>query len=131
MDWSEFASPLGGFQRTDPLLDETLTFSSPLSAQISDWPRERDELRRRLQKTHKEGTPFNYDTTPRFGMNAASEAGTRSDGNGRVYLEEAFVDFWADIAMGCGWVNRGELTFREASWAIVRITDNDLLLTID
>ncbi|WVQ79533.1 hypothetical protein IAT38_001632 [Cryptococcus sp. DSM 104549] len=107
MDWTEFASPSGGFNRTDPLLDVSLTFSQPVSSSISAWPRERDELRKRLHKAQKDAVPFGWDTGVRVGV------------DGRVYVEEAWVDFWADIGMGCGWVEREELTFREANWAII------------
>jgi hypothetical protein len=117
MDWTEFASPSGGFNRTDPLLDVSLTFSPPIGESISDWPKQQEDLRRRLHKTQKEGTPFNYDTAPRVGGQAAPEQG--QDAAGRVYLEEAFVDAWADLMMGAGWVEREELTFKDANWVIV------------
>lgn len=42
------------------------------------------------------------------------------DGKGGVYLEEAWVDVWADLMLGAGWMDSEELTFREANWAIVR-----------
>jgi len=121
MDWSEFASDTGGFNRTDPLLTATLSFAPPISTQISDWPKEREDLRRRLHKSQKDTVPFHYDTTPRFGVEAASggQVATRSDGNGRVYLEEGFVDWWTDLGMGGGRIEREELTFREANWALV------------
>ncbi|WVQ96362.1 hypothetical protein IAU59_003467 [Kwoniella sp. CBS 9459] len=121
MDWSEFASPSGGFHRTDPLLDVSLAFSPPVQNQITDWPKERDELRKRLHKAQKNTVPFNYDTSPRFGANAAPDAvaGARADEKGRVYIEEAFVDCWADLMMGSSWVERNELTFREANWVLI------------
>ncbi|WVF68828.1 hypothetical protein IAT40_003601 [Kwoniella sp. CBS 6097] len=121
MDWSEFASPSGGFNRTDPLLDVSLTFSPPVQNQITDWPKERDELRKRLHKAQKNAVPFNYDTTPRFGANSAPDAvgGARADEKGRVYIEAAFVDCWADLMMGSSWVERDELTFREANWVLI------------
>ncbi|OCF77681.1 hypothetical protein I204_01679 [Kwoniella mangroviensis CBS 8886] len=119
MDWSEFASPSGGFNRTDPLLDVSLTFSAPIEKEITDWPKERDELRRRLHKSQKDSVPFNYDTTPRVGINAFSDANARVDDKGRVYVEEAFVDCWCDLIIGAGWMDREELTFREANWALM------------
>ncbi|ORX38018.1 hypothetical protein BD324DRAFT_608403 [Kockovaella imperatae] len=119
MDWSEFASDSGGFQRTDPLLDASLTFSAPLSESITDWPKERDELHKRLQKSQKEAVPFNYDTTPRVGASVSQDPGSRADGKGRVYLEEAFLDCWADWMMGGGWADREELTFKEANWVLI------------
>lgn len=122
MDWTDFASPTGGFTRTEPFLSASLSFSTPLQAQITEWPKERDELRRRLHKTQKEATPFTHDTTPRVGPAAGFEGG---DAQGRLFLEEAFVDCWTDLLMGAGWVERDELTFKEASWALVSYTVAD------
>ena len=119
MDWSEFASASGGFNRTDKLLQVSLAFSQPISSSITDWPKERDELRKKLQKTQKEATPFHYDTTPKVGIEVAQDPQARADSSGRVYVEEAFLDCWADLMMGSGWVNRDELTFKEANWAFV------------
>jgi hypothetical protein len=119
MDWTEFASPSGGFNRTDPLLDVTLAFSPPISESISHWPQQNEELRRRLHKAQKDATPFHYDTAPRVGEDAAQEKG--ADAEGRVFVEEGFVDVWADLMMGAGWMDREELTFKEANWAIVRV----------
>ncbi|WWC73405.1 uncharacterized protein I206_107372 [Kwoniella pini CBS 10737] len=121
MDWSEFASPSGGFNRTDNVLDVSLTFAQPIEKEITDWPKERDELRRRLHKSQKDSVPFNYDTTPRLGVQAFPDSSVNGsiDEKGRVYLEEAFVDCWADLIVGCGWVDREELTFRESNWAII------------
>ena len=125
--WDDFASPTGGFNRTDPLLDVSLHFSRPLESTIETWPQERQDLSRRLHKVQKEAVPFNYDTTPRIGSSIAnlSELGSPSqslgDEHGRVFVEEAFLDFWADIVVGCGWVDRRELTFRKANWVIVSL----------
>lgn len=120
MDWTDFASPSGGFTRTDPALTTTLTFSAPLKTSIEQWPKERSDLHRRLHKSHKDSVPFNHDTSPRFGDKSGWDGeGEVRDSKGRVYIEEAFVDFWADIALGGGWVHRSELTFRESSWIIV------------
>lgn len=116
MDWSDFAAPSGGFSRTEPFLTASLTFSAPVQSQITEWPKERDELRRRLQKTQKESTPFNHNTTPRTGASASLDG---ADSKGRVYIEEAFVDCWADFMLGSGWTDRDELTFKEASWALI------------
>ena len=119
MDWTEFASSTGGFNRTDPLLDMSLTFSAPLADSITGWPRERDEIAKRLHKAQKDAVPFNYDTTPRVGAAVSQDPGSRADGKGRVYLEEAFVDCWTDWMMGGGWADREELTFKEANWVLV------------
>lgn len=114
MDWSDFAD--GGFTRTESFLTASLTFSAPVQSSITEWPKERDELHRRLHKTQKEATPFNYNTMPRFGRNSGVEG---IDDKGRVYIEEAFIDCWTDFMMGAGWMDRDELTFKEASWALV------------
>jgi hypothetical protein len=53
------------------------------------------------------------------GEDAAQEKG--ADAEGRVFVEEGFVDVWADLMMGAGWMDREELTFKEANWAIVRV----------
>ncbi|KAK8849410.1 hypothetical protein IAR55_004742 [Kwoniella newhampshirensis] len=119
MDWSDFASPAGGFHRTDPLLDISLTFSPPIESSIVDWPKERDELRRRLQKSQKGATPFNYDTTPKIGTSIDSTSVLTGDGQRWAFVEEAFVDCWADLMMGGGWIDREELTYREANWAFI------------
>ncbi|WRT69392.1 uncharacterized protein IL334_006376 [Kwoniella shivajii] len=119
MDWSEFASPSGGFNRTDPHLNASLTFASPIEKEITDWPKERDELRKRLHKSQKESIPFNYDTTPQFGCNAFTNTINKADDKGRVYIEEAFVDCWSDLMLGSSWLDRDELTFREANWALI------------
>ena len=119
MDWTEFASDQGGFNRTDPILDVSLTFSTPLATSISDWPRERAELHRRLHKSQKEATPFHYDTTPRVETEISHDFGGRTDQQGRLFVEEAFLDCWADWMMGAGWTDREELTFKEANWALV------------
>lgn len=133
MDWNEFAAPSGGFNRTDPLLDISLSFSPPISSSIASWPRERDQLAKRLHKAQKDAVPFHYDTLPVFGkdvpflgdddgVNLGGTGGGEQqvDGKGGVYLEEAWVDVWADLMLGAGWMDREELTFREANWAIVR-----------
>jgi hypothetical protein len=126
MDWTDFASSSGGFNRTDPALSTSLTFSAPLTSQITSWPSERDEFRKRLHKAQKDATPFAYDTTPRVGIAAGGGEGQRErergvDEKGRVYVEEAWVDCWADLMMGGGWMEREELTFKEANWALVRV----------
>ena len=130
MDWSEFAAPTGGFSRTDPLLDVSLSFAQPLSASIVEWPKERDELQRRLHKSQKEATPFNYDTSPRIGS-SADDPSVKTDTHGRIYIEEAFVDCWADWIIGGGWMDRDELTFKEANWALVRTWDTRRQLMTD
>jgi len=120
MDWTDFAAPTGGFNRTDLVLDISLSFAAPIHNSITEWPQEREELRRRLHKSQKDATPFAHDMTPRIGVQVTHDPETPSDGKGRVYIEEAFVDCWVDLMMGCGWLDTEELTFREANWAFVR-----------
>ena len=119
MNWSEFASSSGGFSRTDPHLAVSLTFAEPLAESITSWPQERDALQRKLHKSQKDAIPFHYDTTIRIGLGVPSEYGETRDDRGRVWIEEAFMDCWADLMMGAGWVERDELTFKEANWALV------------
>lgn len=123
MNWSDFASADGGFNRTDPLLHASLDFSPPLQTSIKQWPQERQELHRRLHKSHKDAVKFEYDTTPRWGMQVPAEHDLRVDIKGRVWIEEAFVDAWADLLLGCGLVDRDELTFKEANWVLVSSCD--------
>lgn len=117
MDWTDFASSSGGFNLTDPLLDISLTFSPPLISEISEWPVHRQELSHRLQKSQKDAVPFHYDTSIQVGAQAFPEP--RADEKGRIVVEQAFIDFWADLAMGAGWCDRAEITFREANWSFV------------
>lgn len=120
MNWTDFASPSGGLTRTDPALTTTLTFAKPLTNSIEQWPKDRSDLSKRLLRSDKDSVPFHHDTAVRYGEASGWEGeGEVRDSKGRVYLEEAFVDFWADLAVGGGWVERGELTFRESSWALV------------
>lgn len=116
MDWTDFASSAGGFNRTE-LLDISLTFSPPLLSQISEWPVHRQELSHRLHKSQKDAVPFHHDTSIHVGAQAFAEA--RADEKGRIVVEQAFIDFWADLAMGAGWCDRAEITFREANWVFV------------
>ena len=119
MDWTDFAADGGGFSRTDPHLAVSLTFAEPLANSIASWPSERDILQRKLHKSQKEAIPFHHDTSIRLGMDVDSDQGETRDEKGRVWIEEAFVDCWADLMMGAGWVEREELTFKESNWAIV------------
>lgn len=119
MDWSEFASSSGGFSRTDPHLAVSLTFSEPLANSITSWPSEREALQRKLHKSQKDSIPFQHDTSVKLGMDVENDQGETRDERGRVWIEEAFVDCWADLMMGAGWTERDELTFKEANWVLV------------
>jgi hypothetical protein len=52
-------------------------------------------------------------------MAVENDQGETRDERGRVWVEEAFVDCWADLMMGAGWTDRDELTFKEANWVLV------------
>jgi hypothetical protein len=130
MNWNDFASSSGGFSRTDPHLAVSLTFSEPLSESITQWPSGRDALQRKLHKSQKEATPFHYDTSIKLGLAVENDQGEKRDERGRVWIEEAFIDCWADLMMGAGWVERDELTFKEANWALVRQLGNFVIKLI-
>ena len=121
MDWYDFASSSGGFSRTDPHLAVSLTFAEPLSESITSWPQERDALQRKLHKSQKDAIPFHYDTSIKLGLDVISEYGETRDDRGRVWIEEAFMDCWADLMNGAGWIERDELTFKEANWALASL----------
>lgn len=112
MTWDAFATQDGGFDRSALALQKTLSVSPLVQEQIESWPEERDEIRRKLKKSHKEMTKFDWDTTPNV-VNT-------QDQNSLAFVEVGFVDVWTDLLLSAGWSNRDELTFREANWAIVR-----------
>jgi hypothetical protein len=109
--WDDFAAPTGGFERSSEALSKSLIFSPSLLDQIEGWPEEREELRKKLKKSQKGMTKFDWDTTPSLvpGVTGASVS----------VIEEAFVDVWSDLLLGGGWTDYSELTFREASWVLV------------
>jgi hypothetical protein len=37
-----------------------------------------------------------------------------------VWVDKDFVDCWADLLVGGGWMEEGELTYRRANWVMVR-----------
>jgi hypothetical protein len=133
MTWTDFAAPSGGFTRTDPGLSSTLThFSPPITSIIAQWPAQRTEMHKRLEGSQKDMVPFQWDIRPRFGRYAGEGAGGEGLGNdasaaagmgkdSTVQVELAFIDFWADLGMGAGWIDRGERTFREANWVFVSL----------
>lgn len=107
MSWQDFASDQGGFLATNEALSQSLSFSPPVQEQIQHWPEEREELRKKLKKAHKESLPFTWDTTP-----------TLSGAKGPL-VEEMFLDVWVDLLHGGGWSDREELTFRPSNWVLM------------
>jgi len=107
ISWQDFASPQGGFDRSNDALSKSLLFSPPVEEQIQLWPEEREEIQKKLKKAHKEAIPFSWDTTPVI-VNARG-----------AYVEEMFLDAWVDLLFGGGWTDTEELTFREANWVLV------------
>ena len=63
-------------------------------------------MQRKLRKSQK--------TLPAFGWDTAPVMDGRED-----VVEEGFVDVFCDLLYGGGWMERGELTFRECNWALV------------
>ncbi|KAJ9103647.1 hypothetical protein QFC19_004222 [Naganishia cerealis] len=114
MDWADFSSPSGGFDRMPSALANSLAISQPLVREhLRHWPAEREELRRKLRKGHKELPSFDaYDY--RFRV---PDEGTENEG--AMWIEEPFLDVWADLLMGGGWMDTDELTYRPANWVIL------------
>ncbi|KAI5449422.1 hypothetical protein NCC49_004706 [Naganishia albida] len=106
LTWTDFASPTGGFDRSTTALVNSLTLDQPLlAAQLSHWPAERRALHDQHVKAEKELPSF--------------EAYEKELTIGEEWIEEAFLDCWADLVVGAGWGDHGELTYRRANWAIV------------
>ncbi|KAL0566142.1 hypothetical protein V5O48_015876 [Marasmius crinis-equi] len=122
LGWDDFSA--AGFSRSDDPLKATLQFSAPLTATIESWPKEREEIVRKLKKKEKALPPFGWDTSPVVG---AEEV-----------IEEAFIDIFCDLIWGSGWGEglaglsglrdegittkdglRIQLEDRECSWALV------------
>ncbi|KAG7087295.1 hypothetical protein E1B28_013273 [Marasmius oreades] len=122
LGWDDFST--AGFSRNDEPLSTTLQFSSPINATIESWPKEREEIGKKLKKREKALPPFGWDTSPVVG--------------GEEVIEEAFVDVFCDLIWGSGWGeglaglsglrNEGVLTKdglkiqledRECNWALV------------
>jgi hypothetical protein len=107
ISWQDFASPQGGFDRSNEALSKSLLFSPPVQEQIQHWPEEREEMQKKLKKAYKEAIPFTWDTTPAV-VNARG-----------AFVEEMFLDIWVELLYGGGWTDTEELTFREANWVLV------------
>lgn len=107
ISWQDFASPQGGFDRSNEALSKSLLFSPPVQEQIQHWPEEREEMQKKLKKAYKEAIPFTWDTTPAI-VNARG-----------AFVEEMFLDIWVELLYGGGWTDTEELTFREANWVLV------------
>jgi hypothetical protein len=106
LTWTDFASPAGGFDRSTTALVDSLSLEQPLlKADISHWPAERRALHEEHVKAVTELPSFEgYDHALRIG---------------EEWVEEAFMDCWADLVVGAGWGDAAELTYRRANWAIV------------
>ncbi|KAF9264991.1 hypothetical protein L218DRAFT_1023055 [Marasmius fiardii PR-910] len=87
LGWDDFSA--AGFTRTDEPLSATLQFSAPISATIEGWPKEREEIGKKLKKREKTLPPFGWDTSPVVGAEDV--------------IEEAFVDVFCDLIWGSGW----------------------------
>ncbi len=111
MAWDDFASPTGGFDRTGDALSKSLLFAPPVQQQVETWPDEREELRKKLKKAHRETAKFDWNTTPQVVVQGVN--------NEVMVIEESFVDFWADVLLSAGWTDYDELTYRETNWVLV------------
>ncbi|KAJ8090347.1 hypothetical protein PM082_018943 [Marasmius tenuissimus] len=87
LGWDDFSS--AGFSRGDDPLKTTLQFSAPLTATIESWPKEKEEISRKLKKREKALPPFGWDTSPVIGSEEV--------------IEEAFMDVFCDLIWGSGW----------------------------
>ncbi|KAJ9114225.1 hypothetical protein QFC22_005677 [Naganishia vaughanmartiniae] len=113
MTWDDFTSPSGGFDRTPSALADSLAITQPLVQEhLQHWPEERDELRKKLRKGYKELPSFDaYEH--RFRVDKEGENGSG------IWVQEPFLDVWADLLLSGGWMETDELTYRPANWVIV------------
>jgi hypothetical protein len=114
MTWDDFTSPSGGFDRAPDALADSLAITQPLVQEhLQHWPEERDELRKQLRKGYKELPSFEaYEHRFRV-IEKEGESGSG------VWVEEPFLDVWADLLVSGGWMETDELTYRPANWVIV------------
>ncbi|KAG8874786.1 hypothetical protein FS842_000515 [Serendipita sp. 407] len=103
LSWNDFSS--AGFTRTDEPLSVTLQFSTPVASTINSWASQSAEIHRKLKKAQKALPPFGWDTTPVLGR--------------EEMVEEGFIEVFASLVYGSGWMDRAEVTFRECNWALV------------
>lgn len=103
LSWNDFSS--AGFSRTDEPLSATLQFSTPVSSSINSWASQSAEIHRKLKKAQKSLPPFGWDTAPVLGR--------------EEMVEEGFLEVFASLVYGSGWMDRTEHTFRECNWALV------------
>ena len=104
--WTDFASPDGGFDRSPHALDESLALGHPvLDAHLAHWPAEREALCRKLVEGQK-------------GLPAFEGEEVKIE---EVVAQQAFVDCWADLLVGGGWMEEDELTYRRANWVMVSL----------
>lgn len=103
LSWNDFSS--SGFTRTDEPLSATLEFSTPVTSSISSWESQSAEIHRKLKKAQKNLPPFGWDTTPVLGR--------------EEMIEEGFLEVFASLIYGSGWMDRSETTFRDCNWALV------------
>ncbi|GAA5916942.1 hypothetical protein JCM8208_001652 [Rhodotorula glutinis] len=99
MDWSTFES--AGFQH-EMFAPSHLVFHHTLKQQVNTWPSSAKILDQRLRQAEQALPAFPYDTTPRE--------------EGRITVDAAFFEAWADVLVGGGWA-KDEL--KESSWALV------------
>ncbi|GAA5852943.1 hypothetical protein JCM9279_000087 [Rhodotorula babjevae] len=99
MDWSTFES--AGFTH-EMFAPGHLVFHHTLKQQLNTWPSSAKILDQRLRQAEQALPAFPYDTTPRE--------------EGRIKVDAAFFEAWADVLVGGGWA-KDEL--KESSWALV------------
>ncbi|KAJ9127313.1 hypothetical protein QFC24_000720 [Naganishia onofrii] len=114
MTWDDFTSPSGGFDRAPDALADSLAITQPLVQEhLQHWSEERNELRKQLRKGYKELPSFEaYEHRFRV-IEKEGESGSG------VWVEEPFLDVWADLLVSGGWMETDELTYRPANWVIL------------
>lgn len=94
----------GGFDRHPNALHDSLALGQPVLQQhLAHWPEERDALHKKLVDGQRNLPAFQ------------EEQVTVEE----VVVDGSFVDVWADLLIGSGWMEEGELTYRRANWFMV------------